>query len=75
MVTGAVAIILFSIKTFSDVSGLKTEVARLGEQLESKEREIQRLETLLVPFRTITLNRYPGERIGISNSMLASPLL
>lgn len=41
-------------------SGLKKDNARLQRETTDKSAEIQRLETLLTPFRTIALERYTG---------------
>lgn len=42
------------------VKTLEARIAERNNDIRAKEMEIQRLETLLTPFRTIALERYPG---------------
>lgn len=67
LVTGLFAAIGFLVKTHSDASkferDLKIAQATIVEQaqkLNEKTADIQRLETLLAPFRTIALERFTG---------------
>ena len=83
MITGIVAILIAAMNIyfiFSDTNNvnlnLKKEIKqkdnekrRLEIKLDSKEREIQRLETLLTPFRTIALEKYTGTETEALNKL------
>lgn len=49
----------------TDVTSLQNTVSAQKEQLRTKDVEIQRLETLLTPFKTIALEKYTGSEAEV----------
>lgn len=60
LVAGVVLIIVTLIPFALQVPKLESENHNLRNELDGKTLEIQRLETLLIPFKTIALERYTG---------------
>ena len=60
MVSGVVVIIVTAATIWHQRSELKQENERLNQLSSEQSTEIQRLETLLTPFRTIALEKYTG---------------
>jgi hypothetical protein len=60
LVSGLVAIIIAGVTIWHQRSDLKDENERLVRLTQAQSAEIQRLETLLTPFRTIALEKYAG---------------
>jgi gas vesicle protein len=58
MVSGAVLLIVTAITIWHQRSELKKENKRLMISNDDKTAEIQRLETLLIPFRTLAIEKY-----------------
>ncbi len=58
MVSAVVLIIVTIITIAHQRSQLKSDNIRLQRENDTKTTEIQRLETLLTPFRTIALEKY-----------------
>ena len=60
-IVGALALVVVTLIPIAlKVPDLESENAQLKGKLGEKTAEIQRLETLLAPFRTIALEKYTG---------------
>jgi hypothetical protein len=60
-IVGGLALLIVTILPIAlQVPKLRDRVSQLESETSAKDREIQRLETLLTPFRTIALERYTG---------------
>jgi hypothetical protein len=60
IVTGIFLLVWSAITHFSKVPKLENEIEELEKKCVEKTSEIQRLEILLTPFRTIALEKYTG---------------
>lgn len=83
IITGIVAILIAAMNIYFKFSDTNSENLNLKKEIEqkdnekksfeiklnSKEREIQRLETLLTPFRTIALEKYTGTETEALNEL------
>ncbi len=61
LVTGSVMIIVALVQSLSGKKQLQDQIVSLTQQNSTKDAEVQRLQTMLVPFQTIALDRYPGD--------------